>query len=181
MNEEQQPASEFSPEFSYVIDLEKAGSKGKSWRLIASEEERAAIAARLKIPAVKKLEGEIRVTATRREIIIEGAIAAHLIRECVASLEPMDEEIAEAFDLALLRHAPEMQPPEEGENWEEPEVHEGAELDIGEVLVQQLSLAMDPWPRKEGAQSLAEAYGEKDRISPFAGLKEALKKSDKNQ
>jgi len=170
-----------APEFSHVIELEKAGGKAKSYRLIASEDERAAIAKRLKIPAVNRLEGEVRISTTRHEINIEGALSANLTRECVASLELMDEEIAEPFEIVFLRQAPDGDEAGEGENWEEPEVHEGADLDIGEVLVQQLSLAMDPWPRKEGAVSLAEQYGEKDRISPFAGLKEALKKSDENQ
>lgn len=167
------------PEFSYEIELGDVGRQGKAFRLAAGEEERRRIAERLGAPSVEKLEGELRVSATKTAIRVEGSIEAELTRECVASLESMQERVAEEFDLDFLREAPEPEDGEEG--WETPEVHEGDRLDLGELLVQQLSLAMDPFPRKEGVESLAETYAPKGTVSPFAGLKEALEKDDDNQ
>ena len=168
-----------APEFSYEIDVGDVGKSGKSFRLAANEDERRRIAERLGTPSVEKLEGEMCVSATKTAIRIEGSINAELTRECVASLEPMQERVSEEFDIDFLRAAPETGGEEE--DWETPEVHEGDALDLGELLVQQLSLAMDPFPRKEGATSLAEAYATPEKISPFAALKEIVGKSDDNQ
>lgn len=167
------------PEFSYVIDLDGLGGQGKTYRLIASEDQRARIARRLQTPSVEKLEGEMKVTASKSEIRVEGSLSALLTRECVASLELMDEAISEAFDADFARGA--LAEDEDPDDLEAPEVIEGDSLDLGELLVQQLSIAMDPFPRKPGAKSLAEDYAPKDSVSPFAALKGALGKTDDNQ
>ncbi len=167
------------PEFSYEIELDDVGKQGKRFKLSANDEERRKIAARLKAISIEKLAGELRITASKTAIRVEGVIEAELTRECVASLEPMGETVSEAFEIDFLR-----EPPEEAieeDDLDAPEVHQGATLDLGELLVQQLSLAMDPFPRKEGAQSLAEAYAQPEKVSPFAGLKEAMRKDDDNQ
>ena len=166
------------PEFSYEIELGDLGKTGKVFRLSATEEQRARVAARLGTPSVEKLEGEMRVTSTKTAIRIEGSIDAALTRECVASLEPMQEEVSETFEIDFLRTPPD---DADGEDWDAPDVHEGDSLDLGELLVQQLSLAMDPFPRKEGAKSLAEAYAPKENISPFAALQGVIGKDDDNQ
>lgn len=167
------------PEFSMEIDLAEIGKGDKRYKLVAGEEERRKVAARLKIPSVDKLEGEARLKVTKTDILVEGEVRASLIRECVASLEQMAEEVREPFDLHFTRQAPE----DDGEeaDLDAPEVHEGDTIDLGEILVQQLALAMDPFPRKEGAKSLAEAYGGEALASPFAALKDAFKKTDENQ
>ena len=67
---------------------------------------------------------------------------------------------------------------DEGDNedeWREP--LEGDEIDLGELLVQHLSLALDPYPRLEGAESLLPEYRTATLSSPFAALKD-LKKTD---
>ncbi|WP_428408352.1 YceD family protein [Hyphococcus sp.] len=174
MNDPANPA----PEFSYEIDIDDVGRAGKIFRLSANEKERAKIAARLETPSVEKLEGVMKVMATKTTIRVTGEITAELTRECVASLEPMLETIAESFEMDFSRTPPET---EEEEDLDAPEYFEGTALDLGELLVQQLSLAMDPFPRKEGAKSLAETYAPEEKVSPFAGLKGVLGKSDDNQ
>ncbi|PQA86099.1 YceD family protein [Hyphococcus luteus] len=168
-----------TPEFTHEIELGEVGKHGKTFRLSANEEERARIAARLDAPSVEKLDGEMCISATKSAIRVEGKIDAELTRECVASLEPMQERVSEDFEIDFLREPPEEM--SEEEDLEAPEVHEGSRLDLGELLVQQLSLAMDPFPRKEGVESLAEAYAPPEKLSPFAGLKSILGKDDDNQ
>ncbi len=168
------------PEFSYEIDVDDVGRAGKKFHLRANGTERAKIAKRLKTPSVEKLEGEIRVTASKTTVRITGDILADLTRECVASLEHMPETVAESFEIDFTRIPPENDDVEE-EDLDAPEFLEGETLDLGELLVQQLSLSMEPFPRKQGAKSLAEAYAPKENASPFAGLKQALGKSDDNQ
>ena len=101
-----------------------------------------------------------------------------MTRECVASLEEMKEIVDEAFEVEFLRQKPEPNLNEDVEDWELPEVHEGQIFDIGELLVQQLSLAMKPFPRKEGAVSLTELYGDGGSVSPFADLADRFGKKE---
>lgn len=174
MNESANPV----PEFSYEIDVGEVSRAGKTFHLVANESEREKVAARLQTPSVEKLEGDMKVTASKTAVRITCDITAELTRECVASLEPLQETVSESFEIDFTRIPPEA---EDEENLDAPEYLEGAALDLGELLVQQLSLAMDPFPRKEGAQSLAEAYAPEEKVSPFAALKGVVGKSDDNQ
>ena len=182
MSRNNNAGAEPPPEFSVEIDLGEIGRNGGHFKLAANEHERREIAKRLKTPSVEKLEGVMRVSVTKSEIVIAGALDAELTRECVASLEPMTEHVAEDFDILFLRAAPESDPVEnEAAEWTAPEVHEANRLDIGELLVQQLALAMAPFPRRPDAESLAERYGAGGDVSPFAGLAGLVSKPDKNQ
>lgn len=174
-------------EFSYRIDLNALPRAGKSFSLSAPEHIRAKVANRLGAPSVEKLEGDAALSATRTKISLSGVLRASLTRECVASLEPMAENIEEEFDVTFLRQ-PDTQPtdgPANDESWDSeedaPEIHYGDHFDLGEFLVQQVSLAMDPFPRKPGAESLVETYGSVGNVSPFAALREKIQKSDENQ
>lgn len=159
-----------TPEFSVELDLVKLSREGKTVALKPNASERAAIAKRLEVVEVSALSGEITLSATKSVIIAKGKVRAAIIRECVSSLEEMEEAVDDVFEVEFLRHAPEAEPDENTEEWELPEVHEGPVFDIGELLVQQLSLAMNPFPRKQGAVSLADQYGGGGSVSPFAVL-----------
>ncbi len=171
------------PEFSVETDLAALGKAGKLFRLATDDDQRRKIAERLGVIAVEKLEGEIRLTATRSDIHAAGIVKASLRRECVASLEPMTENIDEKFEISFIRQAPTETEGanEESEDWMLAEVHEGDVFDVGELLVQQLSLAMAPFPRKPGAASLAEQYGQSGSVSPFGDLQAVLEKGQKKQ
>ena len=171
------------PEFSKIIDINKASANGREYQLTPTKDDCDKIAARLGVNGVENFSGALTVQTSKHQIKVQGSLRAQLLRECVASLEPMTENIEEAIDIEFLRRAPiVVEGAEEDEPfWEQPEVHESDELDIGELLVQQLSLAMAPFPRKEGAASLAEEYGQIGSASPFAGLRESLKKEQKKQ
>lgn len=162
-------------EFSVPVDLRSAGLTEKRFELSANAQECALIAKRLGIPAVGKLEGEVSLTASKTEIKASGMLRAELTRECVASLEEMAETIDEPFEVVFARAPAGTEPEsleEQLEDLDAPDMHIGEVFDVGEFLTQQLALAMDPFPRKPGAQSLADQYGEDKPISPFAALAE---------
>ncbi len=159
-------------DFQLILDLGSLPKDGRRIALEASAETRAPIAERLRIPEVISLSARADISATKGQINLKGAVSARLRRECVSSLELMIEEIKQPIDIVLLRRAP--------ENWEEmseeerlrqPEIHEGDEFDLADFLIQETALAMDPFPRKGGAPSLAEAYGKTPESSPFDVLK----------
>ena len=168
-----------TPEYSFEISLDDLGKTPKRYRLSANESELKNIARRLETPSIEKLDGDMEVRATKTVIYVEGSLSASLIRECVASLELMDEQVAETFELEFSRVTPADEV--DAFDLEAPEVIEGDMLDLGELLVQQLSLAMDPFPRKPDTPSLAEAYAPPENVSPFAELQGVFGKSDDNQ
>jgi hypothetical protein len=162
--------------FSRTVRLDEIPPGGFDVRIEADAAARAAIAARLAIPEVKRLTGEFVLQRTADGFALRGRIDAALSRICVASLEPMDEMIAEDFDIRLAQTP--LADRQDGEvdlDADAPEPLDGDALDLGEILVQQLALAMEPYPRKEGAKSLAEEHGAAGgSTSPFAALQGAF-------
>ena len=170
--------TEQRPEFSVVVTLGKLPPEGKSFHLAPDEAERNAVADRLDVVAVDALAGEIHLSATREKITARGKVTAALKRECVASLEEMSEAIDEAFEIEFLRREEAIDEMSDEDKWDAPDVHTAPDFDVGELLVQQLSLAMNPFPRKEGAASLADLYGRAPETSPFAALQGKIEKSE---
>ena len=166
-------------ELSKIVSLSDIGSGAREYALTASPSECKAAADRLKIPAVHALSGHVRVKASRAIISVSGDVTASLTRECVASLEELHEDVHDIFDFELVRGVePTDSTGDDGDEIDLTEYHDGDELDVGDILVQQLALAMDPFPRKEGAPSLAETYGKQAEESPFQALSEAFKKNE---
>jgi uncharacterized metal-binding protein YceD (DUF177 family) len=164
-----------SPGFSYPVALGDLAPEGRRFGLEAGADALASIARRLAVPAVARLKGLFEVTPTAEGARLVGAIDAELVRECVISLEPMNETVNERFEIRFAHNAGAASP---GSDIliddDSPEPLEGDSLDLGEILVQQLALGMAPYPRKPGAKPLADAFGSDAKISPFDRLKEAF-------
>ena len=141
----------------------------------ANEHQRAAIARRLAIPALNLLRGAFTVHPVRGGAEIRLRLDADAERRCVASLEPMTEKIAEEIIMQFDHNYTEADEADEGEEWREP--LEGDEIDLGELLVQHLSLALDPYPRRAGAEPLVVAKDTAAIATPFAALK-SIKMTD---
>ena len=170
-----------APEFSFEVDLSALPKAGRRFQLEAGAEERDAVAKRLGVIAVEHLSGDINVRATRDRFSVRGALVARLKRQCVATLQEMSEEIDEPFELDFVRRADITDDEDEEISLDAPECFDGRIFDLGETLVQQLSLAMDPFPRLPGGDSLAEKFGADEDTSPFAQALAQAIKSDKNQ
>lgn len=170
------------PEFSYPVTVDSLPRGGKHFVLTANEDERKAVSHRLGVPSIAMLEGKVHVRATHIKILIKGRVDAALTRECVASLQEMEEVIGEDFEIEFLRHAPVPADNDAEEDWlNAPDVHAGPVIDLGEQLIQQLSLAMEPFPRLPNASSLADQFGTQETRSPFAEALAKAVKSEENQ
>lgn len=156
--------------FSKVISLDDMPLPGFDWRIEADEAARKAIAERLQIPEVTRLAGELHVMRNSDGIDLSGRLGATLQRLCVASLEPMEETVSEAFEIRFSTDAE----PGGDIDVDAPEPFPEEGLDLAEILVQQLALAMAPYPHKEGVRPLAEDYGGSGHVSPFDALKGAF-------
>lgn len=162
-----------------IILIENITPQGAHVELEADVGTREAIANRLGVPGVVALKGAFEVSKSAGGVEVEGTIDAIVRRECVASLEIFDEKVRETFEIRFARGGSGGAEIEIDE--ETPEPLEGDTIDLGEILIQQLSLALDPYPRKPGAASLADAYAPEAKISPFSDLKAQFDAFDKRR
>lgn len=156
---------------SRLVDVASLDASGGDYVIEPTEAERAAIAKRLGIPAIKSLRGEFRLTPLRGGVEIRLKIDAEAERICVASLEPMRETIREEIRMQFDRNYAEDESDDLADSELLREPLDGDELDLGELLVQHLSLSLDPYPRKEGAEGLADKFRDATSSSPFSALK----------
>jgi uncharacterized metal-binding protein YceD (DUF177 family) len=183
-------SNDLQNEFSRPIPLDRIASSWATHVIEAGPEERAALAARFEILAIESLTAEVRLRRDRAgvQVAFSARFSASVIQECVFTLEPTPTKINEAveirFDLSPEILAAELDI-EAGDDSAEP--LEGDVLDIGEVIAQHLSLALDPFPRHSSAppppdaedllvaeiglpETEVEATPETGRPSPFAAL-----------
>ncbi len=169
-------------EFSRPVRLDTIGSQPRAMRIEADEAERKALARRFSLTALDRLEAELNVHSAGDDVVAEGRMRAELVQACVATGAPVPARIEEPF---VLRFRPEGTPEEGFEvelDAEELDTifYEGSAVDVGEAVAQTLALALDPFPRADGAADALREAGVKDEdeAGPFgalAGLKDKLK------
>ena len=160
-----------------------------AFELLPTAQERAAVAAELGIPGIKKLRfaGTL-APQGKRDWRLEADLGATVVQECVVTLDPVSTRIDESVLRSYLSDLPEVtagetEMPEDDTQEALPET-----LDLAEVMIEALSLALPPYPRSEGA-SLGEALFAESGVvpmrdedtKPFAGLaslRESLENKD---
>ncbi|WP_435539226.1 YceD family protein [Azospirillum sp. ST 5-10] len=176
-----------APEFSRLVVADRMPRDEVVEEIAATEAERRALAARFELEAIDRLEATVRLRRTGGDMVrVTGELRADVVQTCVVTLEPVRNAVAERFE-ALF--APESLVPEDGDEVEidfdaaaldedVPEAMDRGRIDIGELVAQHLSLALDPYPRAPGV-ALPDA-GEEEapadaKPNPFAVL-ERLKR-----
>ena len=171
----------FAAEFHRPLGVEALGENERHLELTATAMECAALAERVAVLSVEGLRAEAWV---RREgkggARARVQFSAHVVQSCVLTLEPVRSQIGDAFELSFL-------PPEEAavrQGKEEAIYDPGNEeppanvvdgiIDLGEVIAEYLSIAIDPYPRKEGAELGVSGSGQTQEggAGPFAALKQ---------
>jgi uncharacterized metal-binding protein YceD (DUF177 family) len=144
------------PEFSRPIALVKLAGMVVTYRIAASEAERAGLARRFDLVSLDRLEAEVRLRRVAGDIRLEAELAADLVQSCVVTMEPVPAVVAEGFTLCYRPGIDEDEADRLALENPEDEVIEpliGESIDIGEAVAQQLAVAMDPYPRASGALS----------------------------
>lgn len=164
-------------EFSRLITLDGVPPSGTVVRLQASAEECRALAARFELVGLERLEGEAKVTPAdpRTVVLVTGRLEADVVQSCVVTFEPVAATVVAEFDRLFSEDVPEeaLDEVEIDPEAEIPEPVVGGKLDLGEILAQELSLALDPYPRSpEADRRLAELGGsDADGVKgPFGAL-----------
>jgi uncharacterized metal-binding protein YceD (DUF177 family) len=173
-----------APEFSRTVRIDAIGEQARPMEIAADQDERAALAARFGLIGLARLEAALTLSRKGEEVAVRGRLAAAVTQACVATAEPVAAEVDAPFDI-LFRPQPDAGAPEEEVELSESEMDvvflAGAEIDVGEAVAETLALALDPYPRAQGADDALKAAGVKseEEAGPFgalAGLRDKLGK-----
>jgi len=165
------------PELSRWIKAGAIGKAGLEFEIDANEDECAAVALRLGVVAVPKLYAKLEVKRWRRSgARVSAQVTGSLVRRCVVTLEEFTVPVDEDFEVKFADPADDIaMVPTDGElvldpgSDEPPEILVNGGFDAGEVVVEQLVLGLDPYPRRPGAE-FGEVRETPEKSSPFEVL-----------
>lgn len=175
------PDERLRPEFSRLFSVEALGEDEVVERIEASEAERTDLARRLGLLALDRLVAVLRISRPEDGplVAVSGHFEADVTQACVVSLVPLRNQVSQDFTSLYSRD-----PADPGETGpvevdaaaeDPPEALGPAGLDLGEAVVQQLAVALDPYPRADGATLEALGWSKKGgdeaaSESPFQAL-----------
>ena len=162
-----------SEDFSHRLVLDQIRD-GERIDLVADETERAAIAKRLGLMSIDRLDAHVVLERNGGEVRATGRIKAALTQSCVASGETLPARVDEAFELRFVPE-PSGKPDDEVElDPKELDVvfHDGAGIELGAAIADSLMLSLDPYPRGPNADAALQAAGvlSEEQAGPFAAL-----------
>ncbi len=173
------------PEFSRLVDVRSIPAGGQRETIAATRSECQALAKRMMLPAIHALKARLDIRPWKGGWRVTGELKADIEQECVRTLENFPVQLKAPVERTYLPsgQAPSQQPQDEPIDplaADEPDILQGFELDIGELVAETLALSLDPWPKKPGTSHVDYHTGaaeehEPPRKKPFAAL-QALKK-----
>ena len=159
-----------------LADLREAG--GITFDLAPDAASRSEIAGMLGVETIRKLRfaGTLRPSG-RRDWQLKAKLGATAVQSCVVTLEPVVSRIDESVARSYVAGFPE---PEPGETEMPPDddIEPLPEsVDLRQVMIEALALALPLYPRAEGAKLGREAFADSEGLAvtdetvrPFAGL-----------
>ena len=168
-----------APEFSRVVKIEAALHSKTPLHVEADAGEREALAKRFGLLSIGRLEADYDVKEETGGIFVTGRLLAQVGQACVATGEPVPENVTVNFRLLC---AEEDDPLPEGDETEldaedcDIIAAPGGMADMGEAMAQTLVLNLTPYPRAAGAEDFLREMGvlSEDQGGPLAGLKALL-------
>ncbi|MDB5677541.1 DUF177 domain-containing protein [Sphingomonas bacterium] len=169
-----------APEFSHPIRVETIGDAAQTIAIEADEGERAALAKRFELIALDALTASFTIRRDAQGIVADGRVKAALVQACSVTGDPLPARIDESVALRFV--------PEGSDEQDEVELadgdldvipYAGSDIDLGETAAETVLLALDPFPRGPGAESVLKAAGvigedEAKPLGALAGLKDIL-------
>lgn len=148
---------------------------------------RVALATELGLSSLKKLRfhGTLE-PQDRGDWRLEAALGATVVQPCDITLDPVTTRIDEPVRRRYVAALGQVEAPTEQEMPEDVDEEPlPATLDLEAIMIEALSLAIPAFPRSEAAELGEAVYTEPgaeplrdEDTRPFAGLKDALKRSD---
>jgi uncharacterized metal-binding protein YceD (DUF177 family) len=156
---------------------------GERLELSADEGERRAIAERLGLPSLDRLDAQAALSRTGPVVRATGRLAAALAQSCVVTGEPVAAHVDEPFDILFVPEPESKGGDEEIELGEEDcdtVFYDGGRIDLGSAIADTLGLALNPYPRSAGADAALKEAGvmTEEEMSPFAMLAALKREKD---
>lgn len=168
--------------FAHQLRLDQIRD-GERLDLIADEAERRAVAERLGLTGLDRLEAHAVLSRNGGMVRAEGRIAAALEQSCAVTGDPVPGHVNEPFALLFTPDPGDAAPDEEielGEQDCDTVFYDGAQIDLGSAIADTLALSIDPYPRSAGAEMALKEAGvlSEEQAGPFAALAALKKGSD---
>lgn len=171
MNGQDSPAAEFSRQ----ISADQIGVQETTREIVANASERAKLAERFGLLGLERLSAVLQLKRGRGGTVqMRGRFVADVTQACVVTLEPVAAHLEQDFTASFAPGGA----ADAGEivvaldDAESPDEIVDGRIDLGEAVVQQFAVALDPYPRSPAAAEAA-VGGDKDddgRKGPFAAL-----------
>lgn len=169
------------PEFSRQVILETIGEDETTTRIEPTVAERSALAVRFGLLAINRLVATVRLVRAEGGALVRvaGHFEAEVTQACVVSLEPVASRLEGDFSLFYdTTGGDEQQGGEimvDLDRDDPPEPVPPGGIDLGEVVAEQVALALDAYPRAKGAALERDRWGgaapdARDDSNPFAVL-----------
>ncbi len=179
---------ESKPAFSYPVKVGHMSANPVGVHLSANEAERRALAALWKVNEVRSLVADLQIGRWKKDgVKIKGEVHAQLVQTCVVTLDPVEAEISEPIEAIFVPEGSRLARQADNDGGEMildpsgpdiPDTFSGDTIDVGVVVSELVALAIDPYPRKEGAvfgERIESSAAEDKRPNPFAVLKDLKK------
>ena len=180
-------------EWSVLVKSDDVPANGKALEIAPDDKSRKALARRLDILELQDLKAKVSLKRETGHIVhVKGQFEAKIKQACVITLEPVENEIRDEFEawyadesqaVSFRRAQHEAQGKKELadvpmlDESEDPEPMVNGAIDVGDLVTQYLSLAIPPYPTKEGYSYSVEVEEPKEvknnlKLNPFAALKD---------
>lgn len=163
-----------SMDFNCAVRLDQVRS-GERVDLIADAAQCSAIAARLGLPAIDRLEAHSTLDRKGAVVRATGRVKSALTQECVVTGELISAHVDAPFEIVFTPEPPVDSPEAEielGPDDCDTVFYDGASFALGEAIADTLALSVDPYPRSAGAETALKDAGimTEAEAGPFAAL-----------
>lgn len=173
------------PAFSFPVKVGHISANAVAIHVEANEAERKALADTWNILGVELLEADLQVARWKKDgVKVKGSIKAKVVQACVVTLDPVEALIEEDVESIFVPEGSRLARIAANDTGEMvldpdgpdiPDVFTGDTIDIGEMVSEQVALAIDPYPRKPDAtfgERIESTDKDDKRPNPFAALKD---------
>lgn len=146
---------------SFRANVARLPQKGLPVVIEADAAQRAALAREHGLLSVESYRAELLVTSWKRNgVKVSGRVEADITQACIVTLEPVGAHIDEPVEALLLPEGSKLGRQGfdgggeillDAEGPDSPETFSGDTIDVGALAEQFFGLAIDPYPRKQGA------------------------------
>jgi len=167
-----------TPEFSYMVDINRISANGTVLNLSADKSQCEALAKRFGLISVLELQAHIALSRiNKKRVRVNGSFDAKVVQECGITLKPFEQRVQDKFavvfsseeETSVRKNEIDLDMDDE----DDIEFFQGDKIDVGELVSEYFSLALDPFPHAPEAvfQSEIDDKNEKNAFSVLEKLK----------